>query len=151
MPDEKRNIIVMNGEEFEIGEPDVFHMIRLTKVLGHLGLRSEKLINRFADSPSDNATIFSVLAALSESDLRKVAAAVFQFDDEREGIRYFKEHGLKLTPLTQAIVLNIEQADDVATAFEVFTQALPDLLPALVRKLKSTDSEEVGETEEGEN
>ena len=149
--DNNISIVEINGDEFEIGEPDVFHVLRVAKVLANLGLRSENLINRLVESPSDNATIMAVLASLSESDVYKVAAAAFQFDDEREGVRYFKKEGLKLTPLVQAIMLNLNKADDIATAFEVFTTALPRLMPALLSKVTGKADEEAEAEAESED
>ena len=135
------NTIMVDGQEFEIQEPDTLILVRVLQVVGRVGLRVEgefngllsKLVSRTEGeeeaSLSVNTPAFlALLAHLDEGEILKLAAALFQFPDEREGVRFFKKHRLRLPVLLQALQMNLEASEElIRDLLEVVSNFTPFL------------------------
>ncbi len=153
----RTNIVTMNGRDFEIGAPDALTLLRALKVVGRVVQRAEAdakaiglaLFDAVSGSKKkkgaqeDNLAqiVFLFIAVLEEDDLLKFAAAMLQFKDEAEGVAWLRETGVRLTPLVQAVMKNLNQLDDVIGALQVFTPSLSGLL-ALRQMTTQTTAQE---------
>ena len=114
------DVVTMHGREFVIGEPDIGVTLRILNVIGKLGVRGERAAAKLIQNPTGRAAIFGMLAVLSKSDLYALGSAVLQFDDEREGVRWLKENGLKLAPLVKAFFINYAKSEDLRESLQNF-------------------------------
>lgn len=124
--------------EFEIGEPNALHLLRIAQVVGNVGTRAEKVAANLGrglwqrlgggENPAPDTaqadllnSLFPFLAALTEDDLLALMAALLQFDDAADGVRWLKKHPPRLTDVVQAVVLNLQFTDQIVAAIQNFT------------------------------
>jgi len=148
------NIVTMGGRDFEIEEPDGLAVIRFLQVVANVGLRAQREAEQFGLALFDKLqggqvedgsegeiavtvehtaflpAVMAFLSVLTEDDFLKLAAAVFQFPTEKEGVTWLRKHGIKLGPLTRALVLNLQQSDDLVEAITNFTGAASGMMLA---------------------
>jgi len=135
--------LTVNGRMFEIGEPNALHLVRLLAVIGKVGTRAEKIAANMgkalisqvipntiqegeAPPNQDNlaGALFPFLAALTPDDLIEFVAALLQFNDEQEGVRWLKKNPPKLGDIAQAVTLTLENIGGIAEAIANFTTAI---------------------------
>lgn len=146
---ETERIVRMHDKDFKIEPPDGLILLRILKVLSRIVQRADgegkelgvQLFGKVAakvtepkESASESlvsedlvAKVLLVVSASSEDDLLKLGSALLQFPDEAYGVRWLKKHGIKLAPLMRALVLTLEQLDDVVEALRVFMPTLSGL------------------------
>lgn len=119
--------------EFEIGEPDATHIVRILNIAGIVGTRAEnvaagmgkKLFERITrENPGDNewlGTLFPFLAALTPDDFLKLMSALLQFDSEQEGVKWLSKNKPKLSDVVNVIVATLDNIDGMITALQNFT------------------------------
>lgn len=120
----KPNTVTLNGHDFTLREPDFGIVLRLLNVIGDVGLRAEGKVRAALEHPTDTALIFGLLAAMQPEDVLRLGAAVLQFPTEEEGVTWLQEHGVKIAPIVQAFVLNLNLSSDLIEAIENFTQGI---------------------------
>lgn len=163
MAEATKNAVTMNGREFTIEPPDAIVTLRLLRVVGKVGARAQKAAERLglalfqakqaadaeeAQSASDgvNQAMWVLLSVLEEDDLYKLGAALLQFPEERDGVRWLKKNGVQLSPLVRALMLNLEQMDDLLEAVSDFTKMLSGLrLGTLSNAMAATSSPQPGD------
>jgi len=143
------NLVVMHDKEFHIEPPDGLVVLRILRTLSRVIQRAEQeaktlgleifkqVTKEAADGESTSAPmglsddllqkILVFVSILEDEDLLKLGSGLLQFQDEAYGVRWLKKHGVKLAPLMQALVLNLQQLDDVVEALKVFTPTLSGL------------------------
>jgi hypothetical protein len=124
--------VKLGGETFEIAEPDIGVTLKIVNAVGRIGLRGERLAARVIKNPTSRAAVFGMLAGLQVDDLHHLAAAVLQFENEKEGRKWLRKLGsdeLKLAPIVRAFILNYVQSADLREALANFIQG-QDLLEA---------------------
>jgi len=124
------NEITLAGRTFVIEEPKLGTIIQILKVLGGLAVRGEKVAQRSLQavtrnpSLSNRVVLFGTIAALSESDLVWLGAAVLQFDDIKAGRKWLNSIELELAPLVKAFFLNLSQSQDLRDSISHFFAGL---------------------------
>lgn len=125
--------------EFEIGEPDATHLVRILNVVGNVGTRAEnvaaqmgkRLFERITgETPGDNewlGTLFPFLAALTPEDFLKLMAALLQFDSEQEGVKWLSKNKPKLNDVVNCIVATLDNLDGIITSLQNFTPVFRQL------------------------
>lgn len=145
------NIVPMNGKDFEIVAPDALIMLRALRVVSRVIQRADatardrgialfkqaaEAVSAEGEGPTPMATsaaddmiqkVMVFMMTMEDDDLLTFATAVLQMPDEAAGKRWLKKYGLRLAPLVRALMLNLEQMDDVIEALKVFTPALTGL------------------------
>jgi hypothetical protein len=133
-----KTCIEMNGRRFEIAPPDGLIVIRTLKIIAEVLVRTEEASQELGASLAKSAMdvaegkkdglqltqVLTLLSVLEEDDLLRLGSALLQFRNEREGVRWLQDTGVRLTPLMQALNLNLKQCDDIVDAIEVFTGLL---------------------------
>lgn len=120
-------IIKHKEREFELKELDGILLLRVLRVLGKVVERSDgalpALLEVFGskDGAGENMVmpLFGLISSIEDDDLLKLAAALFQFRNEAEGVKYFSE-GLDINALMQAISANIDLTTNLVTALGSF-------------------------------
>lgn len=148
-------VVVMHDREFDIRPPDGLIVIRLLQVIAEVGLRAQEKAAAFgialfgalqaqAGEGGDEEeagvvevdrsrllpAVFAFLSVLTEDDLLRLGAALLQFADERKGMRWLKENGVALSPLVRALVLTVQQANDLVEAIQSFTPMVSGMMVA---------------------
>jgi len=149
---EPDNLVVMNGKEFRIEPPDGIIILRVLRLLSKviqradseakaLGFEIFKIAAKTVGEAGEESApsgplglsddllqkILVFLSVLEEEDLLKLGSAFLQFKEESYGVKWLKSKGLRLAPLMQAVVLNLQQMEDVVEALKVFTPTLTGL------------------------
>jgi len=57
---------------------------------------------------------------MSRDDLVKLGSAVLQFESDREGRKWLKEHGVKVAPLVKGLMINLKLSTDLVEALQSF-------------------------------
>lgn len=141
-------IIQYGDRTFDIGPPDGITVLRFLRVLGRVGLHAQKLAEAFGialfqtatpngesqPATSLTPTLFAFLSAVTDEDLYEMGSAVLQFDSPKQGMDFLKKEGIKLDPLTKALLLNLSQVEDLTRALTNFTGVLPGLTLARIVK-----------------
>jgi hypothetical protein len=134
---ETRNVVTIDGQDFEIGPPDAVSILRIARIVARVGLEADKSVRERigvmitnamseegeGDGPSEADVlpiVFSLLTVVEDDDLYKLGAAFLQFQNEVQGVRWLQEHGLPLNALVQAVMLNLSQTDDIVGAIRSF-------------------------------
>lgn len=149
-------VVTMHGKEFTIGPPDGVVVLRVLRIVGAVGLRAQNEAARLGRAlfaaakaggegeeveSSISQALWFFLAVLDEDDLYKLGAALLQFPDEHEGVRWLKRNGVLLGPLAKALMLNLQQMDDVMEALANFTGALKGIQLGRMSELLVSGSE----------
>jgi hypothetical protein len=144
-------IIQYEGHEFNLSKPSVGIVLRILRVAARLGKDVRARVARavyatILEGQMVNAgsgvglgialgavldVLLEVLAELREEDLLKLGAATLQFKDDSEGQDFIREHGIKLTPISKALVFNVQHIardEDLREAVRVFVGGLQDVL-----------------------
>lgn len=134
--------LTLADREFQIGEPNVLHLTRMLSVIGRVGARAEKVTTELgqgllrqvlpdnAESPPPaplTASLFPFLAVLTPEDLLILLAALLQFDNEPEGVRWLQKHPPQLGDVVQILSLNLQYAEGITAALQNFTMMLGGL------------------------
>lgn len=124
------DVVVLDGREFAIEPPTVGIVLRIIKCFGLLGVRGERVALRSLQAlsrgsmeqikVSGRAALFGMLAALQEEDLITLGSAVLQFESEKEGRQWLREHELRLAPLVRATFLNLAKSEDLRDSLQDF-------------------------------
>lgn len=150
------NVVVMHGRAFELGEPSTNVVIRILNVIGSLGVRAGKASGPFTGEAEFTgegmvaallsgvvSVAFGLLAVLSEHDLLKLGSAVLQFESDAEGRKWLLENGLQVTPLIQALFINIRLSSDLVQAVQAFlagTEGLSGITTLFVPETEESES-----------
>ncbi|MBN2005812.1 MAG: hypothetical protein JXA21_20815 [Anaerolineae bacterium] len=130
----KPNTVTLNGRVFELREPDYGIVLRVLNVVGDVGLRAESTVRAALANPTDASLIFGLLAAMRPGDVLRLGSAVLQFPTEEEGVAWLQETGVKIAPIVQALLVNVNLSADLVAAVENFTSGIAGkaatLLPA---------------------
>lgn len=138
MPDEVANTTVtVDGREFHLVEPTTGDVLRILNVVGTIAMRAEEQANRLIKNPSVRAVLFGLMATIKMDDLKSLATAVFQFPDDRDGKReaaeWFGEHPVKVTPVIEALMINVSLSNnDLGEAIRAFLSGIGGLEAMLV-------------------
>jgi len=150
------NTIVMHGREFVLSEPSTGVVIRILNVIGSLGVRASKASGPFTGDAEFTgegmitallsgavSVAFGLLAVLSEHDLLKLGSAVLQFENDTKGRQWLIKKGLLVTPLVEALFINIKLSNDLVQAVQAFLAGI-DGLSGIVELFapKTEESEE---------
>lgn len=128
------------GRVFTIGEPDVETILALLNWVGNLGMRAARQTGvafrgifdasgKQVQSPAE-ATLYSLLATISPSDLGKLMAITFfggSRDNQKAGLEWIgslEPNQVRLAPLVQALQYRIAQAEDLRIALKNFQRGL---------------------------
>ena len=114
------NVVVMHDREFVLEEPSVEITLRILNCVGGLAMRAEKAASRAMKNPTSRAAMFGLLAVMHKDDLIKLGSAVLQFESDREGRKWIKEHGVKIAPLVKALLINVRLSEDLVEALRAF-------------------------------
>ena len=135
-------LVVIDGQEFEIAEPDLKIIIAIINSLSRIGLRGERiatqnLANLLRDesgallrgdkgriTPAMRAVFLGALASVQVGDLYRLGAAVLQFEDERAGRKWLEKHNAGLSPIVRALFLNLMQSQDLRDSLVDFFAGL---------------------------
>jgi len=130
-------VITIDERDFEIGEPNALHLVRIAAVVGKVGTRAERVAENLGrtliaqvssdgneKAPDLSGAIFPFLAALTSDDLLDLMAALLQFDDEQEGVRWLRKHPPKLAHVVRVVALNLENVGGIVEAIQNFTAIL---------------------------
>jgi len=123
--------ITMHGREFVLEEPPVSVVIRILNTLGSVAMRAESAATRSMKNPTSRAALFGLLAVMSEDDLIRLGAAALQFEDDREGRKWLKSHGVKVSPLVKALFANVRLSTDLVEALQGFFEGAESVEAAL--------------------
>jgi hypothetical protein len=121
------NVVVMHGRTFELGEPSADVTLRILNMIASLAMRAEKHVQRLVENPGGRAFAFGMLAVLGKDDLVRLGSAVLQFEDDRAGRAWLKEHGVRIAPLVKALMVNLQQSTDLVEAVRAFFEGLAGL------------------------
>ena len=123
-------VVTVGDRDFQIEEPTLDIVLRIVNWIGHLGMRGERIATRMLaralggarDKPAPDlrAILFGILSGLTVEDLYTLGAAVLQFEERKEGEKWLKEHGLRLSPLIRALFLNVYQSEDLQESLADF-------------------------------
>lgn len=122
------NKVTHNGREFELKKLDGILLLRVLHSLTGVLERSEDAIATIVPllraSAEERAgmvqPIIKLISSIEEKDLLKLAAALFQFRNEAEGLKYFAEEGLDILPLIHAVRINIDLTSELVGALGGF-------------------------------
>lgn len=126
----KLNTVTLHGREFALREPDFGIVLRLLNVIGDVGLRADVKTRAaltqvaLTGGPDTTALLFGILATMQPQDVLRLGAAVLQFPTEDEGVTWLQEHGVKITPIVRALIINLSLSTDLIEALENFTQGI---------------------------
>ncbi|HNT78084.1 MAG TPA: hypothetical protein PKH77_23980 [Anaerolineae bacterium] len=128
--------ITIAEREFVIQEPNALHLVRILRVVGKVGTQAEKAAQELGkkvlsslkeDSGNLSGTVFLFLAALGEEDLLELMAALLQFEDGQEGVKWLKKHPPTINQVVQAVGLNLAHTESLTEAIQNFTQIVSSL------------------------
>lgn len=129
--------VTIAEREFVIQEPNALHLVRILRVVGRVGTQAEKVAQDLGkkvlsglegeESGNFAGTLFLFLAALSEEDLLELMAALLQFEDTQEGVKWLKKHPPKINQVVQAVGLNLAHTESLTEAIQNFTQIVTSL------------------------
>ncbi|MBN2004133.1 MAG: hypothetical protein JXA21_12325 [Anaerolineae bacterium] len=128
----KPNTVTLHGREFTLAEPDFGIVLRLLNVIGDVGLRAEAKVRNAIMDPTDMSLIFGLLAAMHLDDALRLGSAALQFPTEEEGVAWLQEHGVKITPIVQALLINVSLSTDLVAALENFTSGITGKVATLL-------------------
>jgi hypothetical protein len=114
------DIVVMHDREFALEEPSVEITLRILNCVGSLAMRAEHAATRAMKNPTNRAAMFGLLAVMHKDDLIRIGSAVLQFESDREGRKWLKEHGVKIAPLVKALLINVRLSEDLVEALRAF-------------------------------
>lgn len=137
------NVVILQGREFEIGEPNTGAVLTILNVIGSVGVRAEKAAVAVSKNPTHRAVLMGLLAEMTEDDLIKLGAAVLQFPDGENGRAWLRKHGVRVAPLVRALMLNLQQSTDLIEAIQAFFDGI-EPLSAMINTLAAMAT---GETE----
>lgn len=144
--------IVMHGREFVLEEPSIGIVIRILNCIGSALVRAESIASRLIKSPTNRVVLFGLLAVLSESDLIKLGSAVLQFESDKEGRKWLKDKGLKVSPILKALMANLALSEDLTQGIADFfdgIEPLAAMLENLLPVTKAAEPEKESENESG--
>jgi len=151
------NTITYFDREFELAEPSTGIVLRILNTIGTIAVRAEGTASRLVKNPSNRAVLFGLLAEVNEADLIRLGSAVLQFEDDREGRKWFKaqakEQNLRVAPLVDALLINLELSEDLTEAISNFfggaeklVGMLDRMLPAALLTTEEAETEEPDES-----
>ena len=114
------NVVVMHDREFLLEEPSIEITLRILNCVGSLAMRAEHAATRAMKNPTSRAAMFGLLAVMHKNDLLHLGSAALQFESDREGRKWLKEHGVKIAPLVKALLINVRLSEDLVEALRAF-------------------------------
>jgi len=135
--------LTIDGKVFVLEEPNALHLVRLLAVVGRVGTKAEKVAANLGKdllsqlipngeegekTTSDiSSSLFPFLAALTPDDLLELMAALLQFDNEQEGVRWLRKHPPKLNDVIQVVMMTLENIGGITEALANFTTVIGGL------------------------
>ena len=146
------NTITYGDREFELAEPSTGIVLRILNTVGTIAVRAEGTASRLVKSPSNRAVLFGLLAEVNEADLIRLGSAVLQFEDDRAGHKWLKGQDLRVAPLVDALLINLQLSEDLTEAISNFFGGAERLVGMLDRMLPTalltTEEETADESDE---
>jgi len=142
------NTITYGDREFELTEPSTGVVLRILNTVGTIAVRAEGTASRLVKNPSNRAVLFGLLAEVNEADLIRLGSAVLQFEDDRAGRKWLKGQDLRVAPLVDALLINLQLSEDLTEAISNFFGGAEKLVGMLDRMLPTSLAATEEETDE---
>ena len=147
------NTITYSDRDFELAEPSTGIVLRILNTIGTIAVRAEGTASRLVKKPSNRAVLFGLLAEVTEADLIRLGSAVLQFEDDRAGRKWLKDQNLRVAPLVDALLINLQLSEDLTEAISNFfggaeklVGMLDRMLPAALLTTEEAETEEPDES-----